>query len=163
MELGRKRKREGMRRKADTSQQIDLCPICLPTTSSILSTQASVRQLWQEIVVNGCIGMANVVWHVETPFLMKECGMTFLGKEERCLDGYPHDDNEIWRMALAKIEGVSPEEIKTIKDNPSESLELDWDAEPIINLLNLEQFHKHYQELAPTRKEQKQWLEQLNT
>ncbi|KAG9294670.1 hypothetical protein G9A89_008149 [Geosiphon pyriformis] len=65
--------------------------------------------------------------------------------------------------ALAKIEGASPEEIKTIKDNPPESLELDWDAEPIINLLDLEQFHKHYQELAPTREEQEQWLEQLNT
>ncbi|KAG9295504.1 hypothetical protein G9A89_013533 [Geosiphon pyriformis] len=39
---------------------------------------------------------------------------------------------------------------------------LDWDAEPIINLLDPEQFHKHYQELAPTREEQEQWLEQLN-
>ncbi|KAG9288182.1 hypothetical protein G9A89_020488 [Geosiphon pyriformis] len=65
-------------------------------------------------------------------------------------------------MALAKIEGAMPKEIKTIKDNPSEPLKLDWDAEPIINLLDPEQFHKHYQELAPTREEQKQWLEQLN-
>ncbi|KAG9302760.1 hypothetical protein G9A89_009537 [Geosiphon pyriformis] len=66
-------------------------------------------------------------------------------------------------MALAKIEEASPEEIKTIKDNPPESLELDWDTEPIINLLDLEQFYEHYQELAPTREEQEQWLEQLNT
>ncbi|KAG9306209.1 hypothetical protein G9A89_016113 [Geosiphon pyriformis] len=35
--------------------------------------------------------------------------------------------------------------------------------EPVINLLDQEQFHEHYQELAPTREEQKQWLEQLNT
>ncbi|KAG9286725.1 hypothetical protein G9A89_012275 [Geosiphon pyriformis] len=78
------------------------------------------------------------------------------------LDSCPHDDNKIWQMALAKIEGATPEEIKTIKDNPPEPLELDWDAEPIINLLDPEQFHEHYQELAPTRKEQEQWLEQLN-
>ncbi|KAG9293199.1 hypothetical protein G9A89_010536 [Geosiphon pyriformis] len=59
-------------------------------------------------------------------------------------------------MALTKIEGAMPEKIKTIKDNPPELLELDWNAEPIINLLDLEQFHEHYQELAPTREEQEQ-------
>ncbi|KAG9294869.1 hypothetical protein G9A89_003209 [Geosiphon pyriformis] len=95
-------------------------------------------------------GMANVAWCVETLFLMKECGMTFLGKEERVtshadtrfllqkrmpieaiwrravqhLDGYPHDDDKIWQMALAKIKEVSPEEIKTIKNNPPKPLEL---------------------------------------
>ncbi|KAG9299241.1 hypothetical protein G9A89_013889 [Geosiphon pyriformis] len=78
------------------------------------------------------------------------------------LDSCPHDDDEIWQMTLAKIKGVTPEEIKTIKNNLSEPLELDWNAEPIINLLDLEQFHEHYQELAPTRKEQEQQLEQLN-
>ncbi|KAG9301717.1 hypothetical protein G9A89_016788 [Geosiphon pyriformis] len=36
-------------------------------------------------------------------------------------------------------------------------------AEPIINLLDPEQFYEHYQELAPTREEQEQQLEQLNT
>ncbi|KAG9303263.1 hypothetical protein G9A89_013589 [Geosiphon pyriformis] len=72
------------------------------------------------------------------------------------LDSYPHDDDKIWQMALAKIEGTTPEKIKTIKDNPPEPLELDWHVEPIINLLDLEQFHEHYQELAPTREEQEQ-------
>ncbi|KAG9296233.1 hypothetical protein G9A89_014825 [Geosiphon pyriformis] len=71
---------------------------------------------------------------------MKRCGTTFQDGEER----------------------VMPEEIKTIKNNPPEPLELDWDTEPIINLLDLEQFHEHYQELAPTREEQEQRLEQLN-
>ncbi|KAG9297756.1 hypothetical protein G9A89_011271 [Geosiphon pyriformis] len=78
------------------------------------------------------------------------------------LDSCPHDDNEIWQMAFAKIKGAMPEEIKTIKDNSPELLKLDWDTEPIINLLDPEQFHEHYQELALTREEQKQWLEQLN-
>ncbi|KAG9289483.1 hypothetical protein G9A89_008044 [Geosiphon pyriformis] len=44
-------------------------------------------------------------------------------------------------MALTKIKGASPEEIKTIKDNLPEPIELDWDSEP---------------ELAPTREEQEQ-------
>ncbi|KAG9301345.1 hypothetical protein G9A89_018017 [Geosiphon pyriformis] len=92
---------------------------------------------------------------------MKGCGTTSQNVEERAI--CPHDDDEIWRMALAKIEGAMPKEIKMIKDNSPEFLELDWDAEPIINLLDLEQFHEHYQELAPTREEQEQWLEQLNT
>ncbi|KAG9303507.1 hypothetical protein G9A89_018403 [Geosiphon pyriformis] len=34
--------------------------------------------------------------------------------------------------------------------------------QPIINLLDPEQFHEHYQELALTREEQEQRLEQLN-
>ncbi|KAG9300987.1 hypothetical protein G9A89_018939 [Geosiphon pyriformis] len=87
---------------------------------------------------------------------MKGCRITFQDVEEQAawrrtvqrLDSCPHDNDKIWQMALAKIERASPEEIK--------------DAEPIINLLDSEQFHEHYQELAPTREEQEQWLEQLN-
>ncbi|KAG9303995.1 hypothetical protein G9A89_005905 [Geosiphon pyriformis] len=79
------------------------------------------------------------------------CGETLLD-EGIC----SHDDDKIWRMALAKIKETMPEKIKMIKDNSPESLELDWDAEPIINLLDPEQFHEHYQELAPKREEQKQ-------
>ncbi|KAG9285873.1 hypothetical protein G9A89_013298 [Geosiphon pyriformis] len=81
----------------------------------------------------------------------------------KCLDGCPHDDDKIWQMALAKIERATPEEIKTIKNNPSEPIKLDCDPKPVINLLDPEQFHKYYQELAPTREEQEQCLEQLNT
>ncbi|KAG9301069.1 hypothetical protein G9A89_015805 [Geosiphon pyriformis] len=66
-------------------------------------------------------------------------------------------------MTIAKIEGVLSEEIKTIKNNPPKPIELDWDAEPVINFLKPEEFHEHYQNLAPTREEQKQWLAQLNT
>ncbi|KAG9302979.1 hypothetical protein G9A89_022639 [Geosiphon pyriformis] len=67
-------------------------------------------------------------------------------------------DEEIWNdipecERTCDVSWATPEEIKTIKDNPSEPLELDWDAEPIINLLDPEQFHEHYQELAPTREE----------
>ncbi|KAG9286379.1 hypothetical protein G9A89_014545 [Geosiphon pyriformis] len=70
-----------------------------------------------------------------------------------------------WRraMAIAKIEGASPKEIRTIKNNPPEPIELDWNTEPVINFLKPEEFYEHYQNLAPTRKEQEQWLAQLNT
>ncbi|KAG9295459.1 hypothetical protein G9A89_013488 [Geosiphon pyriformis] len=66
-----------------------------------------------------------------------------------------------WRrawMAITKIEGALPEEIRTIKNNPPEFIKLDWDAEPVINFLEPEEFHEHYQNLASTREEQEQWL-----
>ncbi|KAG9298504.1 hypothetical protein G9A89_016501 [Geosiphon pyriformis] len=72
-----------------------------------------------------------------------------------------------WRravqMAITKIEEATPKKIRKIKNNPSEPIELDWDPEPVINLLDSEQFHKHYQELALTREKQKQHLEEINT
>ncbi|KAG9303549.1 hypothetical protein G9A89_018445 [Geosiphon pyriformis] len=75
----------------------------------------------------------------------------------------PHDDNELWQMATTKIEGALPEEIRTIKNNLPESIKLDWNTEPVINFLEPEEFHEHYQNLVLTKKEQKQWLAQLNT
>ncbi|KAG9286080.1 hypothetical protein G9A89_022757 [Geosiphon pyriformis] len=66
-------------------------------------------------------------------------------------------------MAIAKIERATPKEIREIKNNPPELIELDWDSEPVINLLDLEQFHEHYQKLTPTREEQEQCLEKINT
>ncbi|KAG9290057.1 hypothetical protein G9A89_010363 [Geosiphon pyriformis] len=66
-------------------------------------------------------------------------------------------------IAIAKIEGTSSEEIRKIKNNPPEPIKLDWNPKPVINLLNSEQFHEHYQGLVSTREEQKQCLEQLNT
>ncbi|KAG9285015.1 hypothetical protein G9A89_009825 [Geosiphon pyriformis] len=50
-----------------------------------------------------------------------------------------------------------------IKNNLSKPIELDWNPEPVINLLNPEQFHEHYQKLAPTREEQEQQLKEINT
>ncbi|KAG9287875.1 hypothetical protein G9A89_017470 [Geosiphon pyriformis] len=46
------------------------------------------------------------------------------------LNSCPHDDNEIWRMAITKIEEASSEKIKKIKDNPPKPIELDWNPEP---------------------------------
>ncbi|KAG9289624.1 hypothetical protein G9A89_014359 [Geosiphon pyriformis] len=66
------------------------------------------------------------------------------------LDSCPHDNNKIWRMAMAKIKKVSPEKIREIKNNLPETIELDWDPKPVINLLDPEQFYEHYQKLAHT-------------
>ncbi|KAG9297589.1 hypothetical protein G9A89_007664 [Geosiphon pyriformis] len=43
------------------------------------------------------------------------------------------------------------------------TITMNYDVEPVINFLEPEEFHEHYQNLAPTRKEQEQWLVQLNT
>ncbi|KAG9284911.1 hypothetical protein G9A89_006289 [Geosiphon pyriformis] len=79
------------------------------------------------------------------------------------LDSCPHNDDKIWQMTLAKIEGTSLKEKKTIKNNPLEPIELDWNPKPVINFLDLEQFYEHYQELVLTREEQEQCLEKINT
>ncbi|KAG9291009.1 hypothetical protein G9A89_012881 [Geosiphon pyriformis] len=79
------------------------------------------------------------------------------------LDSCPHNDDELWQMAITKIESALPEEIKTIKNNLSEPIELNWDAKPVINFLEPEEFYEHYQNLTPTKEEQEQQLAQLNT
>ncbi|KAG9299104.1 hypothetical protein G9A89_020417 [Geosiphon pyriformis] len=83
----------------------------------------------------------------------------------KCLDSCLHDDDKIWQIAFAKIKGTSTKEIKTIKNNSPKPIELDWDPnlDIILKLIDPEQFHKHYQELAPTQEEQEQWLEEINT
>ncbi|KAG9304474.1 hypothetical protein G9A89_020038 [Geosiphon pyriformis] len=83
-----------------------------------------------------------------------------------CLDGYPHDKDEIWRMANAKVEDALPSEILKIKNNPPEPTDivLVLNLDIFIDLENSpEEFHEHYQNLAPTRKEQEQCLEEINT
>ncbi|KAG9305324.1 hypothetical protein G9A89_007819 [Geosiphon pyriformis] len=80
------------------------------------------------------------------------------------LDGYPHNDHKIWRMASTKAEGAMHEEIREIKDNP-------WMPEytgpdyPKNNFFTDDPntFQNQYQKLAPTRKEQEQRLADLNT
>ncbi|KAG9299383.1 hypothetical protein G9A89_014032 [Geosiphon pyriformis] len=102
-------------------------------------------------------------YQTATKFYCCACCVKHFERPKRQLDSCPHNDNELWQMAIAKIEGASPEEIRTIKNNPPEPIKLDWDTEPVINFLEPKEFHKHYQNLAPTREEQKQQLTQLNT
>ncbi|KAG9295374.1 hypothetical protein G9A89_013403 [Geosiphon pyriformis] len=83
------------------------------------------------------------------------CGKTLLDKE--MWNDIP-GRGETCNMAIAKIEDVSSEEIRTIKNNLPEPIELDWDAKPVINFLEPEKFHEHYQNLAPTKEKQEQWL-----
>ncbi|KAG9298610.1 hypothetical protein G9A89_000829 [Geosiphon pyriformis] len=69
-------------------------------------------------------------------------------------------------MANTKVEGVLPSEILEIKNNPSEPTDivLVFNLDAFLDLENSpEKFHKYYQNLTPTKKEQEQHLKQLNT
>ncbi|KAG9289225.1 hypothetical protein G9A89_022535 [Geosiphon pyriformis] len=81
------------------------------------------------------------------------------------LDGYPHDENEIWHMTNTKVEGTMSSKILEIKNNllepanivliPNPDTFLDLEAGP-------EECHEHYQNLVLTREEQEQCLAQIN-
>ncbi|KAG9305134.1 hypothetical protein G9A89_002591 [Geosiphon pyriformis] len=82
------------------------------------------------------------------------------------LDGYPHNEHKIWRMASAKTESAKIKELLEFKNNPLSLPEPEY----IITFdifgnieNNSEYFYEHYQNLALTRKEQKQRLADLNT
>ncbi|KAG9303533.1 hypothetical protein G9A89_018429 [Geosiphon pyriformis] len=62
-------------------------------------------------------------------------------------------DEEMWNDIPGRGETCNELSVKHLDGYP----------EPVINLLNPEQFHEHYQELAPTREEQKQCLKEINT
>ncbi|KAG9288708.1 hypothetical protein G9A89_004327 [Geosiphon pyriformis] len=84
----------------------------------------------------------------------------------RRLEGYPHNKDEIWRMAYVMSEGATTEKLREIKDNP-----LSLPKPEYIQMFDIfgnikddpEEFHEHYQRLASTRKEQEEHLAQLNT
>ncbi|KAG9294659.1 hypothetical protein G9A89_008138 [Geosiphon pyriformis] len=62
----------------------------------------------------------NYVLLVENSCLMKKYETTFLVEEKliSCLDSYPHDKNEIWQIANAKIKSALFNKILEIKNNP---------------------------------------------
>ncbi|KAG9307509.1 hypothetical protein G9A89_017339 [Geosiphon pyriformis] len=94
-------------------------------------------------------GTTNYVSLVENNYLIKEYKTTFLVKEEHRL-----------------VEGTSPKEILEIKNNSSEPTDIVLVLNPdvFIDIENSpEEFHEHYQNLAPTREEQKQHLKKINT
>ncbi|KAG9298023.1 hypothetical protein G9A89_018851 [Geosiphon pyriformis] len=82
------------------------------------------------------------------------------------LDSYPHNEDEIWQIANAKVESTLPSKILEIKNNLPEPTDIVLVLNPdtFIDLKNSpEEFHEHYQNLASMRKEQKQHLEEINT
>ncbi|KAG9306588.1 hypothetical protein G9A89_004785 [Geosiphon pyriformis] len=83
-----------------------------------------------------------------------------------CLNGYPYDKDKIWQMANAKVERAMPNKILKIKNNPPEPVNIILIPNPNAFLdikTGPEEFHKHYQNLTPTREEQEQWLKEMNT
>ncbi|KAG9284019.1 hypothetical protein G9A89_022793 [Geosiphon pyriformis] len=82
------------------------------------------------------------------------------------LDGYPHNENEIWQMVNVKVESALPSEILEIKNNPPEPTDIVLVLNPnaFIDLENSpEEFHEYYQNLTLMKKEQEQHLEEINT
>ncbi|KAG9303789.1 hypothetical protein G9A89_018686 [Geosiphon pyriformis] len=81
--------------------------------------------------------------------------------------GIPIDNT--WKQALmayVKAEGMTTSKLLEIKNNPLSLSEPEYiQTFDIFGNIedDLKEFHKHYQHLAPTRKEQEQHLEQLNT
>ncbi|KAG9285552.1 hypothetical protein G9A89_006540 [Geosiphon pyriformis] len=69
-------------------------------------------------------------------------------------------------MANVKVEGTLTIEILKIKNNPPKPVKIIFipNSDAFLDTeIGPEEFHKHYQNLAPTREEQEQCLEQLNT
>ncbi|KAG9286525.1 hypothetical protein G9A89_014691 [Geosiphon pyriformis] len=112
---------------------------------------------------NRASGTMNHASLMANNYSMKEYGITFLVEEEY---SYPHNKEEIWQMANAKVKGTTPSEILEIKNNPPELVNIIHIPNPdafIDEETDPEDFHKYYQNLAPTKEEQEQYLEQLNT
>ncbi|KAG9293964.1 hypothetical protein G9A89_019302 [Geosiphon pyriformis] len=79
---------------------------------------------------------------------------------------YSHDKDKLWRIVYAKAEDTTTSKLLEIKNNPLLLPEPEY-VQTFNVFGNIEdnpkEFHKHYQHLAPTKEEQEQRLEQLNT
>ncbi|KAG9301530.1 hypothetical protein G9A89_008382 [Geosiphon pyriformis] len=97
---------------------------------------------------------------------------TLIGK----IDEFPFEINglimpikvlvmEVIQIANVKAEGITTSKLLEIKNNPLSLFEPEYvQTFDIFGNIkdNLEEFHKHYQQLAPTKKEQEQHLEHNN-
>ncbi|KAG9307538.1 hypothetical protein G9A89_001162 [Geosiphon pyriformis] len=122
-----------------------------------------MQRLWEETVLNESLGSTKQRLLDTNPLLLNVEQHSLLKKNMQY--GYSHDENEIWQIANAKVEGTSPSEILEIKNNSPKQTDivLVFNPDVFINLENSpEEFHKHYQNLA-IREEQKQCLEEINT
>ncbi|KAG9297997.1 hypothetical protein G9A89_018825 [Geosiphon pyriformis] len=104
-------------------------------------------------------GITNHVSYVELSYLTKEYMPIHHTNKQL---GYPHDKNELWRMAYVKAKGVTTSKILEIKNNSLSLLKPEY-VQTFDIFGNIEnnpkEFHEHYQYLAPTREEQEQHLE----
>ncbi|KAG9299879.1 hypothetical protein G9A89_005408 [Geosiphon pyriformis] len=98
--------------------------------------------------ISACCG-DDEEYQMTTKFYCRPCIIKRFGRLKQV---------EKWdnKSCLACGETLLDERIQAVKC-------LDRYSEPVINLLDPEQFHKHYQELALTREKQEQQLEKINT
>ncbi|KAG9286126.1 hypothetical protein G9A89_010140 [Geosiphon pyriformis] len=104
---------------------------------------------------------------VENRYQEGVIGMTYQAKEERVTQlantqsssHYPHDENELYNTAQAKVRGRTAEEIRHWKESAEVA-----DEVASYNMFDpVDKFQDYYQQLCPTRQEQEQYLAQINT
>ncbi|KAG9307604.1 hypothetical protein G9A89_023169 [Geosiphon pyriformis] len=70
------------------------------------------------------------------------------------LQHYPHDEDELYNTAQAKVRGGTAEEIRRWKESAEVA-----DKVASYNMFNpVDEFQDYYQQLCPTRQEQEQYL-----
>ncbi|KAG9284415.1 hypothetical protein G9A89_023672 [Geosiphon pyriformis] len=75
------------------------------------------------------------------------------------LQHYPHDEDELYNTAQAKVRGGTAEEIRRWKESAEVANEV-----TSYNMFDpVDEFQDYYQQLCPTRQEQEQYLAQINT
>ncbi|KAG9294651.1 hypothetical protein G9A89_008130 [Geosiphon pyriformis] len=122
---------------------------------------------WETTIGASLVANSCSTKECETTFLVKEkCVTLHASTQSLSVTGYPHNEDKIWQMANAKVEGTTPSKILEIKNNPPKPVNIILVPNPNAFFdieTNPEDFHEHYQNLALTREEQEEWLAQLNT
>ncbi|KAG9297594.1 hypothetical protein G9A89_007669 [Geosiphon pyriformis] len=93
---------------------------------------------------------------VENHYQEGATGMTYQTEKER---HYPHDKDELYNTAQAKVRGGTTEEIRRWKESAEVANEV-----TSYNMFDpVDEFQDYYQQLCPTRQEQEQYFAQINT
>ncbi|KAG9301836.1 hypothetical protein G9A89_004515 [Geosiphon pyriformis] len=130
--------------------------LCLTCGKQLLN-----EEIWNDILGRGRMCDASCQYTILISNWVSR-GMLITAAWHRAishLEEYPHNKDEIWRIANAKVEDASPNEILEIKNNPPKPTDIVLVLNPdvFLDLKNSpEEFYEHYQNLVPTREEQKQ-------
>ncbi|KAG9303590.1 hypothetical protein G9A89_018486 [Geosiphon pyriformis] len=113
------------------------------------------KEMWNNILRRG--GTCNEICQYTiliNDWICKRTPIDDIWKQAlRQLKRYSHDKHKLWRMANAKAESMTTSELLKIKNNPLSLFEPEYIL--MFNVFSnieddLEEFHEHYQQLAPT-------------
>ncbi|KAG9285144.1 hypothetical protein G9A89_004359 [Geosiphon pyriformis] len=138
-----------------------------PTT--IVTVVTKKNTVTQKDTENGTRNRASLV---KNCYQEGATEMTYQTKKERVtqlantrsssvtgLQHYPHDENELYNTAQAKVKGRTTEEIRRWKESAEVA-----DKVANYNMFDpVDKFQDYYQQLCPTRQEQEQYFAQINT